>query len=130
MWKFSVTNKYWYERIFYSIINIYLRKIKNCVEKVDSSVNYYNKKINEIINHNIVKLTESLNVFIDRKEVQNKKFNLEKEWTKTNFINSEVQKELKSPQLLLGNNKIKNKKFKLIQNNKIKVLLFFVFDEL
>ena len=55
-------------------------------------MNYYYKKINEIINHNIVQLTESLNVFNDRKEVQTKEFNLEKEWTKTNFINSEFPK--------------------------------------
>ena len=81
------------KEFFIYIINIYLRKIKNFVEKVDSSMNYYNKKINEIINHNIVQLTESLNVFKDRKEVQTKEFNLEKEWTKTNFINSEVPKE-------------------------------------
>ncbi len=81
------------KEFFIYIINIYLRKIKTFVEKIDSSMNFYNKKINEILNHNIVQLIESLNVFNDRKEVQTKEFNLEKEWTKSNFISSEIPKE-------------------------------------
>ena len=81
------------KEFFIYIINIYLKKIKNFIEKVDSSMNFYYKKINEIINHIIVQLNESLDVFKDREEVQTKEFNLEKEWTKTNFISSEIPKE-------------------------------------